>query len=443
MRPRKQLNRWPLLGVLLTLVAIGAYKLVPLRQHSLMSTMPWGAYPFSSYSPNEIAVGSWVDEAKKNHLHCDFEKTTAWQQCGINFFYGNKPTKGVDLSQYNELKIKAKFKGQSPKVRVFMRTFNSAYSQTNDANSAKFMSTNLSTDEFGDNQTVTIGLNEFVVAQWWLDQRELKRNQISPDFTNVITFGLDFSIYIDGVKNVDFQIGDIWLEGTLIQEEHWYLSILAAWIVAILGYVSWQYWSILRSSKTYTKVITDLVTDKAQLEYESLELKKMSNHDRLTGAFNRHGIEQSINAMVASQRGRVMGLILMDVDHFKRVNDQRGHDVGDHVLKTIVELINNNIREHDVLGRWGGEEFLLITPNTDVPAAYRIAEKIRRLIANYKFEVDPPFIVTVSFGVTAVNTEDDFDIAFKRADIALYKAKAQGRNCSIMASEPEKKPDVA
>ena len=443
MRSTKKLNLWPLLGVLLTLVSIGTYELLPLRQHSLMSENSWESYPFVSYSSNTIAVGKWVNESKKNHFHCDFKETSKWQHCGIDFFYGTTSSKGIDLSEFDAFKIKSTFKGQAPKVRLFMRNYNSAYSEPNNANSAKFMSINLSTNEFSHNQVVTVGLNEFVVAEWWLAQRELDRKHISPDFSNILAFGLDFSVHIDGVKEVDFLIEDIWLEGTLIHRESWYLGILAAWILSILGYISWQYISILRSSKTYTKVITELVTDKAQLEQESRELKELSNHDRLTGAFNRHGIEQSINAMVASQRGRVMGLILMDVDHFKRVNDQRGHDVGDRVLKTIVELVKNHIREHDVLGRWGGEEFLLITPNTDTQAAYRIAEKIRRLIANYTFEADAPLIVTASFGVTAVNTEDDFDIAFKRADIALYKAKAQGRNCSIMASEPEKKPDVA
>lgn len=189
---------------------------------------------------------------------------------------------------------------------------------------------------------------------------------------------------------------------------------------------------MVRRARVYSKVITDLVSDKANLEQESVKLQELSNLDRLTGALNRLGIEKSIDRILTGQRSKVIGLILIDIDHFKRINDMRGHDVGDQVLKAVVEIIQSNIREHDILGRWGGEEFVLITPNADQNAAYRIGEKLRELIERTTFVPDNPLRVTASFGVTSIHLEEDFDYAFKRADVALYKAKSQGRNCTII-----------
>lgn len=128
----------------------------------------------------------------------------------------------------------------------------------------------------------------------------------------------------------------------------------------------------------------------------------------------------------ATRYARPMALIMYDIDHFKCVNDTFGHGAGDEVLTTVVELVNEHIRSVDTHGRWGGEEFMVLLPETGLAAAVASAERLREAIAGHGFaHVES---VTASFGVTALGPGDGFDALVKRADEALYLAKSRGRN---------------
>ena len=117
---------------------------------------------------------------------------------------------------------------------------------------------------------------------------------------------------------------------------------------------------------------------------------------------------------------------MYDLDHFKHVNDTFGHDVGDYVLQTVTNVVKVNIRTTDVVARWGGEEFMVLMPQSDMQAARSVAEKLRLAIAGNHF--DKVERLTVSFGVTAFEPQDDLNSLLKRVDDALYRAKEQGRN---------------
>jgi diguanylate cyclase (GGDEF)-like protein len=122
----------------------------------------------------------------------------------------------------------------------------------------------------------------------------------------------------------------------------------------------------------------------------------------------------------------MLSLAIFDIDHFKEVNDTRGHIFGDYVLKTIADIARENIREIDYLVRWGGEEFMIILPETGLEKAEAISERIKKKIENHNF--DKIGKVTVSFGVTQFKNEDSGETFILRADDALYKAKQNGRN---------------
>lgn len=161
-------------------------------------------------------------------------------------------------------------------------------------------------------------------------------------------------------------------------------------------------------------------------------LRKQATLDPLTGLSNRSHFEAlSAHALVRSQRdGTPVALLLCDVDHFKRVNDQLGHAVGDEVLVAVAHTLSNNLREGDVLARWGGEEFLALMPAAGPDAAMATAERIRAAIEQTPVHVGPtgPVSLTLSFGVTQVNGPDDLQAATARADKALYQSKHAGRN---------------
>lgn len=160
-------------------------------------------------------------------------------------------------------------------------------------------------------------------------------------------------------------------------------------------------------------------------------LRKQATRDPLTGLANRsHFDAQATEALERSQRSGVpVTLLLCDVDHFKRVNDQYGHAVGDQVLVAMGQVLAANLREGDVLARWGGEEFLALMPASPLDAASATAERIRAAVAQAPLPVGPaPITLTLSFGVAQVHGPDDLQAAIARADQALYAAKHAGRN---------------
>lgn len=160
-------------------------------------------------------------------------------------------------------------------------------------------------------------------------------------------------------------------------------------------------------------------------------LQFTASHDFLTGTWNRSEILAFLQRELARSRrdGSPVGIVLLDVDHFKQVNDQFGHETGDFVLKEIAARLSANQREYDGIGRYGGEEFLLVLPNCDLSATARRADQIRNLIATTPI-LTPQGAksVTVSMGVTVAESCTDSESLLRRADVALYQAKRNGRN---------------
>ena len=150
--------------------------------------------------------------------------------------------------------------------------------------------------------------------------------------------------------------------------------------------------------------------------------------DALTGLSNRVRLDEALqNEMHRTQRyGNTFSIIILDIDHFKRVNDTHGHLAGDAVLKKIAGVLAANLRQTDTAGRWGGEEFLILLPHQGRPTARALAEKLRTAIESTAF----PGIgrITSSFGVAAYAAQDSVESLVKRADAALYAAKRAGRN---------------
>jgi len=155
--------------------------------------------------------------------------------------------------------------------------------------------------------------------------------------------------------------------------------------------------------------------------------------DELTGLYNRRYFERHLSIMLAKaqEQGRDMALMLIDMDYFKSVNDTHGHDTGDAVLREFADRLRRNIRGVDLACRFGGEEFVVLMPDTDYRQAQGVAERVRNAVAEKSFDAGAgqPLTVTVSVGL-ALNeqTTDTPEMLLKRADVALYRAKREGRN---------------
>lgn len=173
----------------------------------------------------------------------------------------------------------------------------------------------------------------------------------------------------------------------------------------------------------------NLLAGKLEQDYKKIEL--LSITDKLTQLYNRTKIDDLFQLEIsrAKRYREPLSVILLDIDHFKSVNDTYGHQMGDSVLKAFAEILLNNIRDADHLGRWGGEEFIIISPNSTLQQAHQQAEKLRLAITAHSFTTVGTR--TASFGVATYHEGDDGDGLTKRADDCLYIAKEKGRNLVI------------
>lgn len=160
-------------------------------------------------------------------------------------------------------------------------------------------------------------------------------------------------------------------------------------------------------------------------------LARMATTDPLTGLFNRrHMVDLTEKLLAREQRQQgKLTLMLMDLDHFKDINDQYGHELGDRVLQRVALLLRDQAREQDFVGRWGGEEFLAVLPETDPEQALVAAERIRAAVQALEWtDLKPGLQVTLCAGISQLNDRESFSSAIARADRALYRGKAHGRN---------------
>lgn len=181
-----------------------------------------------------------------------------------------------------------------------------------------------------------------------------------------------------------------------------------------------------------------------QLHQQKELLKQLSRIDGLTGLYNRYYWETRVAELLVTVRRnpQPLSLILLDVDHFKAINDTYGHLTGDRVLRKLAELLRANLRDNELLGRYGGEEFALILPGADKEAAYATAERLRRLVQTAQFNSDngaTHLNCTISLGVASYQQGfTHYNDWFRAADNALYAAKKQGRNKTVLFGKEER-----
>jgi diguanylate cyclase (GGDEF)-like protein len=182
-------------------------------------------------------------------------------------------------------------------------------------------------------------------------------------------------------------------------------------------------------------VLASRLEELASARAEARLFATLAVTDTLTGLANRRQLDDELDRQIATARRhpQPLSIALIDLDRFKAVNDRLGHQAGDHVLIEIAQRLTGSVRTSDILGRWGGEEFLLISPHTDLDAALVLAERCRVRVADATFL--ETVHITASFGVATLAPEDDARSLIRRADHALYRAKDQDRDRVVGAAE--------
>jgi diguanylate cyclase (GGDEF)-like protein len=160
-------------------------------------------------------------------------------------------------------------------------------------------------------------------------------------------------------------------------------------------------------------------------------LEQLSITDQLTGIYNRLKLHQILTSEIERSKRyqKPLSLLLLDVDHFKAINDNHGHPAGDSVLRDIASLLKQHSRTSDSVGRWGGEEFVIVCPETHLEGAAQLAESLKETVGKHSFNIERS--VTASIGITSLREDDTLESLMERVDRALYQAKENGRDCVV------------
>ncbi len=210
------------------------------------------------------------------------------------------------------------------------------------------------------------------------------------------------------------------------------LSLMLAYVlmvVVVLSATTFLTWRLRQMGARIRR-------QRAELETALEKIKVIAVRDELTGAFNRRFMLEKMREETSRAGRDTQSLLfaILDIDHFKAVNDSLGHQAGDRALQALVQIVQRNIRSHDVLGRWGGEEFVVLLTQTQAEAGLANLERIREQVSSTPIEIFTSHLnLTVSIGVTAYLPGEDLERTLARADQALYAAKARGRNQTVWA----------
>ena len=367
------------------------------------------------------SIGELSDAGGLLKLKCQIRQTPhIFPFCGV-FFPVVDGVKGIDLNAYTEFKLWLSIDTDSrDTVLVYL-----------DSEEQNFEGKSLTRAHVrtispsGDMALYELPLDSFFVPSWWLFANPSDDRKGAPDLSSIarvqVTTGDNRY-----ERSETINISRIEIAGKWVSAQTLYTAIAAVWIFVIILH-SFRALMVLRGRLLNAKLRSvELEKINNLLSIEKSKFESMAKVDPLTGALNRAGIRDVLDSVQKRfVRNRTPCSVLMfDIDNFKQVNDQHGHDVGDEILVGIASLLTSLCRAGDSLARWGGEEFIVILPNTELDVAILVAQKYRKVLAD---SILGKVKVTCSFGVSQLGASG-ISACFKEADVALYRAKAHGRN---------------
>lgn len=204
-----------------------------------------------------------------------------------------------------------------------------------------------------------------------------------------------------------------------------YYAVNNIHISIFINTISFIIVAVICSSVLYNEQ-RKLFIEKNEVNRMNEKLDHLSNTDQLTGLFNRRKIDHVVKDAFSNANSGRISVILIDLDYFKKVNDTYGHQIGDEVLKEFSDIVSDNLRDMDLAGRWGGEEFIIISKSTTIMEATSIAKRLKEKVSRYTFIKD--IKMTISIGVSSNDNCINTDTLIQQADKALYQAKEKGRD---------------
>ncbi len=370
------------------------------------------------------SLAQWIN-ADTQRWSCSIGQAFKNPYCSLHIRIANSEVDGLDLSRFTKMTIWMAYKGNGKHLRFYLRNRGENYYMPSDQLSTKYNVVEVPTDKL--EEGLEIEMADFAVAGWWLVQRNIPLQDSKPEFNDVSSIEIQTgSAVTSGVHEI--QLKRIVWQGPIVSELALYRGITIVWTVLIIALLLSRLARLryeLNRQKSYQQ---DLVAINNILSLQNRQFEDLARTDPLTGLLNRIGIRDVLydGLMRWKKHHTHFSLILIDLDHFKKINDTYGHDVGDEILKNAADAFKNSVRKSDFLARWGGEEFILLCHDTNLVQAMSAAESLRKRLESTPVYRD--IRVTASFGVATLS-QPDLDHLFKCADEALYRAKNRGRNC--------------
>lgn len=354
-------------------------------------------------------------------IDCDIVLSDTFAFCGVEIPLVETGKPGIDMRKYNKVEVELEYLSEhNDTLLVYLMN------EIPLDGGVHYKSNLWPVSPDAGNNIFSLSSDKFFVPSWWIYQNSMNIEDVEPDIRNVTSLQITTGDNTDA-RSISLKIKRITFLGKWVSADDLYFFLLAAWLFLFSFHVT-----------TAVRVLSDRFSETKKQNRKLLDLNRflsiqkdqfetMAKTDKLTGALNRAGVRDDLQSVLKDYKNKAIpcALLAIDVDNFKEINDDYGHSTGDAVLKALVKLINSHTRQLDTFARWGGEEFILICPNTDIHAATNLAEILRSKIESA--ELIKERTITCSFGVATLQS-DDIKAWFKRADEALYEAKKSGRN---------------
>jgi len=352
-------------------------------------------------------------------MRCEIKPTYQWPYCELQI---EMLGRDLDASRFSHIRLWLHAEGptldkSAPQVRVFLRNFDPAYSTTGQGIDLKPHEVVFAPG--AQPQPEELRLSQFMISSWWAQSHPLPVALMGPQLDHIRAFSFSTSGRVAPGMHL-IQLDRAELAGKWVAPETFRLGLVGLWMFSLVGYLVWESWTVrgrLRRSMS-----------------RSRQLEQMALRDPLTRVANRDGLNRALDLLmqVQGEMAFPLSVVFVDADHFKRINDEHGHEVGDQVLTLLARTLRANLPRDDLLARWGGEEFVIVMPQTPAVEAVAVAERLRQVFARTEWPAG--LKVTASWGVSQAASVVELDHALRLADEAMYRAKRAGRDRVISAS---------
>jgi len=431
------LNTVKVILVLITLLALISYPYIPKRTLHVYPepNFWWGAFT------DTFAGGNTQFEyanQSASAIRCTMGDAGPFKLCGNNgvFADGTKvtyeklvsdpsfaisvsPSITRDFSSFLGIEMDIEYRGPADFIFVSLQNHEPIPDMTDANRQFRPQSVGISTEEL--HKPVYISLEDFKVSDWWIHQFSLHRKKAVPRFDRIRAIGIEVRDELPHSEHY-IKVKSITFVGEWISKESFYFIIIIILASLLLLEGAVRVYSLYASHRATRKSLEEL-------SERNKKLQSAAYKDELTQLLNRRAIYDILLSDTA--QAQFIAILVIDIDNFKSFNDTYGHSLGDKVLVYVARALKDSSRDYDQIARWGGEEFVIITKESQPDNLLAYAEKLRTNISSTAIQIEnrsDPIYVTVSIGFTIASRSENFETAFERADAALYRAKQNGRN---------------